>query len=304
MKQISMADSPHIVVLDEENFMEVVVEGSVNQPVLVDFWADWCGPCKSLMPILEKLAIEYHGAFVLAKLDTEAHQGIAQQLGIRSLPTVKMFHQQQLVDEFMGALPEAEVRSFLEKHNIVPADGAAADEQDAAPVNDAVNQAMALYEQGQVEEAKAHLQAAQAEDPANAEILLALGQVCVSTGDLETASSCISALPEDQQNTPAANRLSGTLELAKEADTSKSVQTLQQELQSQPDNSEIRYQLAIATALSGDVQTGMDGLLELVQKDPGFNDGAPRKQLLSLFNVLGDDPLTGQYRRKLATLLN
>ncbi len=299
-----MADSPHIIVLDEENFMEVVVEGSVNQPVLVDFWADWCGPCKSLMPILEKLAIEYNGAFVLAKLDTEAHQGIAQQLGIRSLPTVKMFHQQQLVDEFMGALPEADVRSFLEKHNITPADGAAADEQDAPPINDAVNQAMALYEQGQVDEAKAHLQAAQAEDPANAEILLALGQVCVSTGDLETASSCINALPEDQQNTPAANRLSGTLELAKEADTSKSVQTLQQELQSQPDNSEVRYQLAIATALSGDVQTGMDGLLELVQKDPGFNDGAPRKQLLSLFNVLGDDPLTGQYRRKLATLLN
>jgi len=303
LKQTSMADSPHIIALDEENFMEVVVEGSVNQPVLVDFWADWCGPCKTLMPILEKLAVEYNGAFVLAKLNTEAHQGIAQQLGIRSLPTVKLFNQQQLVDEFMGALPEAEVRTFLEKHNIVPVGDAAA-EDEAPPVNDAVNQAMALYEQGQVEEAKAHLKAAQAQDPADGEILLALGQVCVSTGDLETAASCIDALPEDQKNSASANRLSGTLELAKEADTSKSVQTLQQELESQPDNSEIRYQLSIATALSGDVQTGMDGLLELVHKDPGFNDGAPRKQLLSLFNVLGDDPLAGQYRRKLATLLN
>jgi len=121
---------------------------------------------------------------------------------------------------------------------------------------------------------------------------------------LETASSCLAALPEDQKSSTAANRLSGTLELAKEADTSKSVQTLQQELTAQPESSEIRYQLAISTALSGDVQAGMDGLLELVQKDPQYNEGAPRKQLLALFNVLGDDPLTGQYRRKLATLLN
>ncbi len=297
-----MADSPYIVELSEENFMEIVVEGSVNQPVLVDFWADWCGPCKSLMPILEKLATEYAGAFVLAKLDTEKYQGVAQQLGIRSLPTVKLFNNQQLVDEFSGALPEAEVRAFFEKNGITAAQST--DAEEAPPVNSVVNEAMALYEQGNVDAAKTHLQAAQAEDPTNPEILLALGQVCVSSGDLETAASCLSALPEDQQNSMAANRLSGTLELAKEADTSKTVQTLQQELAAQPDSSEIRYQLAISTALSGDVQTGMDGLLELVQKDPQFNDGAPRKKLLALFNVLGDDPLTGQYRRKLATLLN
>ena len=133
---------------------------------------------------------------------------------------------------------------------------------------------------------------------------MALGQVCVSTGDLETATSCLKALPEDQQDTSAANRLSGTIELARDADTSKSVQVLQDELSAQPDNSELQYKLAIATALAGDVQSGMDGLLELVKTDPGYNDGAPRKQLLAIFNVLGDDPLTGQYRRKLATLLN
>jgi len=297
-----MADSPYIVELSEANFMEVVVEGSVNQPVLVDFWADWCGPCKSLMPILEKLATEYQGAFILAKLDTEKYQGVAQQLGIRSLPTVKLFSKQQLVDEFNGALPEAEVRAFLEKNAITAGQPATADEE--TPINSAVSEAMALYEQGNVDAAKTHLQAAQAEDPTNHEILLALGQVCVSSGDLDTAASCLSALPEEHKGSTAANRLSGTLELAKEADTSKSVPALQQELAAQPDNSEIRYQLAISTALSGDVQAGMDGLLELVQKDPQFNEGAPRKKLLALFNVLGDDPLTGQYRRKLATLLN
>jgi len=299
-----MADSPHIIALSEENFMEVVVEGSEKHPVLVDFWADWCGPCKTLMPILEKLAMEYRGGFVLAKLDTEAHPGIAQQLGIRSLPTVKMFKDKQLVDEFMGALPEAEVRAFLDKHQIAIGSGEDNAQDSEEPQDSVVTAAMALYESGEVEAAKAMLQQGQADDPSNHEILLALGQVCVSTGDLDTASSCLAALPEEHKDSTNANRLAGTLELAKEADTSKTVQVLEQELAAQPDSSELQYQLSISKALAGDVQSGMDGLLVLVQNDPDFNDGAPRQKLLALFNVLGSDPLASQYRRKLFALLH
>jgi len=299
-----MADSPFIVNLTEENFMEVVVEGSDNTPVLVDFWADWCGPCKNLMPILEKLAIEYNGAFILAKLDTEANPGVAQQLDIRSLPTVKLFKDRQLVNEFMGALPESEVRTFLETHVGPVLDAAASEEEEEEIADSVVTTAMALFASGQAEDARKMLQTAQAEDPENVDILLSLGQICVSTGDLDTAESCLKALPETDLEGPSGRRLAGTLELARENDSDASLQELQVQLNANPGSSEIRYKVAISEALAGNMQTGMDHLLKLVQTDAGYNDGAPREKLLALFNVLGDDPLVGQYRRKLFAALH
>jgi putative thioredoxin len=255
------------------------------------------------MPILEKLAVEYNGAFILAKLDTEAHPGIAQQLGIKSLPTVKLFHNRQQVDEFMGALPEGDVRKFLEKHVGAPA---AADDNNSTeePGDARVSQAMTLHEQGQYEEARSLLQQVQADEPENVEALLALGQVCVSLADLDTADSCLNALPEESRSGAQAQRLAGIIELARESDQSLSSQDLQKSLDSDPDNAATRYQLAISMALGGDVQQAMDHMLILIQKKPDYNDGAPREKLLALFNVLGDDPLVGQYRRKLFALLH
>ena len=293
-----MTDSAHIVVLDETNFVEVVVEGSAHRPVLVDFWADWCGPCKTLMPILEKLAIEYDGAFTLAKLDTEAHPGIAQQLGIRSLPTVKLFKDKQLVDEFMGALPESDVRKFLDAHveALAPAEPAG---------DNRVEAAMALFEQGNVDQAIEILKAVQAEDPTNTEALLSLGQISISTGEFETAASCLDVLSEEARNSTAGRRLAAMLKLAKqESSEPVDVNALKQALQADDTNSDARFKLAMHTALSGDVQGALDQLLVLLQKDRGYNDGAAQKNMLALFDVLGDDPLAGQYRRKMFGMLN
>jgi len=218
------------------------------------------------------------------------------------LPTVKLFKDRQLVNEFMGALPETEVRAFLDA-NVGPA--LVADEVEDEPAGDSqVLMAMNLFEQGQTDAAKDMLKTAQAADPENTEILLALGQVCVSTGDIETAESCLKALPEADRESTQARRLAGILEIARESDTSQTPQALNAELDKDPSSSETRYKLAIAEALAGNVQSAMDHLLRLVQVDPGYNEGAPRERLLALFNVLGDDPLVGQYRRKLFAMLH
>ncbi len=300
-----MADSPYIVELNEDNFMQVAIEGSDSTPVLIDFWAGWCQPCKTLMPILTKLAEEYRGKFILAKLDTEAHPGIAQQLGIRSLPTVKLISKRQQVDEFMGALPESEVRRFLETH-VGPApegDDDAADD-DAATLDPRLSEAMMLHEQGQSAEAVTLLKAAQAEDPSNKDILLALGQISVATGELDTAEACLKALPEDERKSAAAERLAGIVELAKESSGSEDITALRAAVDANADDHASRYSLAIAESLAGNVQGALDHLLHIVQRAPDFNDGAAREKMLAMFNVLGDDPLATQYRRKLFAALH
>ncbi len=286
-----MADSPYIIEVNEENFVQVVLDGSQTVPVLVDFWADWCNPCQVLMPILAKLAEEYQGRFILAKLNSDENQNIAMQLGVRSLPTVKVFKDGQPVDEFMGALPESQVREFIDKH------------VETQKTDNRVDQAMMAFQQGDVDGAKALLVEAYNNDPKNGQTALALGQVSLAAGDYESAELVLNNLSEADANTDEGRRLKGMLTLS-QADTSdKDLATLAREAENE-DSSESRYHYAVKLAMHGQVESALEQLLSLMQHDREFGDDAARKCLITIFDVLGGDPLVGRYRRKMFNLLH
>ncbi len=292
-----MSDSPYIIEVTAENFESVILHGSMEHPVLIDFWADWCQPCKTLIPILEKLADEYQGGFILAKVDTEAEQAIAQQLGIRSLPTVKLVIQGQMVDEFSGALPEAEVRAFLEKH-IQPAGEQPADS------NDPVEVAKMLQAQGQHDQALALLREAQAAEPENADIAIQLGLACVASGNYDDARQCLGILKEDDAKKPEAAKLRGLLTLSDADDESRDEASLSSAIEADKSDSEAAYLLGIKQALRGDFETSVDGLLNLMMRDREFGDDGARKAILSIFDIMGDDPQVGKMRRKMFNFLH
>jgi putative thioredoxin len=292
-----MSDSPYIVEVTSANFESVILQGSMERPILIDFWADWCEPCKTLIPILEKLADEYQGGFILAKVDTDAEQMIAQQLGIRSLPTVKLIIQGQMVDEFTGALPEGEVRAFLEKH-IQPAGDPMPDADDPIEI------ARVLQAQGQHDQALALLREAQAADPANGDIAIQLGLACVASGNYDDARQCLGILQEEDAKKPEAAKLRGLLTLSDADDDSRDEASLAAALEADSSNSEAAYLLGIKQALRGDFETAVNGLMVLMQRDRAFGDDGARKTILSIFDIMGDDPQVGVLRRKLFNYLH
>ncbi len=290
-----MSESPYIVEVTKEN-LDAVIQKSMETPILFDFWADWCEPCKSLMPILAKLADEYQGAFILAKMDTEAEPEIAQQLGIRSLPTVKLIINGGVADEFSGALPEGEVRAFLDKHIAAPVEQPA--EQGPVAV------AEALMAQGQPDAALQVLREAQAEDPENGDIAIALGQACVATGNFDDARKCLSILNDVDAKKPGATKLKGLLTLSDADDATKDEASLVAAIQQDATNSEACYQLGVKQALRGEFETSFETLLALMLRDREYGDDGARKTILSIFDTMGDDPRVGVLRRKMFNYLH
>ncbi len=292
-----MAESPYIIDVTKENFESVILQGSMQTPVLIDFWADWCEPCKTLMPILAKLAEEYQGGFILAKIDTEAEQEIAQQLGIRSLPTVKLIVNGAAVDEFSGALPESDVRTFLEKHIGPPVA--------AEPVDDdPVVVAGSLHAAGNTDAAVALLREAQAQSPENGDIATALGQMCVASGLFDDARQCLSILSDEDAKKPEAGKLRGLISLSDADDASSDEATVASALAQNPEDSKAAYQLGIKQALRGDFDTAVDTLLKLMMRDREFGDDGARKAVLSIFDTMVGDPQVGVLRRKMFNMLH
>ncbi len=286
-----MSDSPYIFNVGKQNFDQVVIQGSRDRPVLVDFWASWCAPCQALIPLLGGLAEDYHGAFHLAKVNTEENQDLAMEYGIRSIPAVKLFKNGEIVDEFAGALPEAEIRAFLDKHIERESEGIARRAKDRLAKGD-VEQALELARQ------------ALAMDPMHPKVVASAAHTLATAGDTQSARDAIEKLPPLNQEEAEVRSVLTELELREARDNLPDADDLRQRLDAAPDDSEARFQLAQRLAADGHAEEALEQLLTLMREDKNWNDGAARKMMLKLFDTLGDDPLVARYRGRIANLLH
>ncbi len=276
------------------DFQEKVLDASRLAPVLVDFWAEWCAPCRMLKPILEKLAAEYGGRFILAKLDSDRHQEIAARYGVRGIPNVKAFVNGEIVDEITGALPEEAIRSFIERLMPSPAE----------PLRVAAQAARA---QGDTDVARSLLADALELDPANETVQLDLAEIHIDMQDIDAAKSLLVAIEHTARDTERVRTLLARLNLVA-AGGNADPAPLKARIEANADDLDARLQLANALALSREYRAALEHLLEIVRRDRGWQDEAARKTMLDLFTLLGGDPqqadLVREFRIQLARTLN
>jgi len=276
----------------EQNFASQVIDASHQQPVLVDFWATWCGPCQSLMPILEQLAQSYQGKFLLAKVEIDSQQALATQFGVRSVPTVKLVKNGQIVDEFTGALPESQIRVFLDKHIESESD-------------QRMRQALLHYQQGETDAALAEMGQILQADPDNENNKINYANVLIRENHLDEARQWLASLSVEAALKPEVRAMQAQLEFIEIVQTAPDPATLKKRLAEDPRNTEARYQLSAHAILQGQFEVAFEQLLEIVKRDRNYHDDAGRKALLKLFDLLGDNhELVSSYRRKLAMALN
>jgi putative thioredoxin len=286
------------IVATAENFMTDVVEASTQAPVLVDFWAPWCGPCQSLMPLLDRLADDYDGRFVLAKVNTDEQPQLASHFQIRSIPTVLLVHQGEVVDQFVGAQPESAIRAMLDRH-VAPAAGVAepAPATDPAPIPEVASTAEAALQVAAPGQA--------VPSPARPVPPDVQAERSLEQRDADGAAAAIEALAAADAAHPALKSLRARLAFVQQANANPDVVALRAALQTDPGDAAARHALAAHHAVFGDYGTALAEWLELLRRNRAFGDEAARRSLLQAFDVLGDgDPLVAQYRRKMASLLH
>jgi putative thioredoxin len=297
-KTAAPAASPDGLIKDssERTFMADVVEASREVPVLVDFWAPWCGPCKQLTPILEKVVREAKGAVKLVKINIDENQRIAQQMRIQSIPAVFAFRNGQPVDGFMGALKESDVREFIKRLG-GEAVGASPVEELLAIADEAVK----ANDLGTA--AQAYAQILQ-EDPQNPIALAGLARCYLASGDIERAKQTLAIVPPEFQTHEAIAAVQAQLKLADQAQAAGDIGPLEAKSKADPNDHQARLDLAVALAAGGKSEQAIVEILEVIRRDRNWNEGAARQQLLTLFEALGAaDPAVREGRRKLSSLL-
>jgi putative thioredoxin len=287
-----MGESPYIHNVSMQDFQNLVLENSINKPVLVDFWADWCQPCQTIMPMLAKLAEEYAGKFELAKVNADDEQELAAHFGIKSLPTMKLFFKGQLVDERMGVVPESDIREMLDKHIVSESD-------------QFMQAATMAYQQGQTEQALEMLNHALDKDPDNAELKITIAQMMQAQGDSESALTLLDSLDDEGNKLDSAVKLRAEINLAAQLADLPDLNEIEQRLSQNPADLEALLQKSRHLVAREEYDDAMECLLTIMRNDRSFEDDAGRSGLLEVFDLLGGEhPSVQKYRRKLFTLLH
>ncbi|GIK24105.1 MAG: co-chaperone YbbN [Rhodocyclaceae bacterium] len=284
--------SAHCIDVTENNFMQEVIEASRRVPVLVDFWAPWCGPCRSLGPILEKLAAEYQGRFRLAKVNSDENQALAGQFGVRGIPNVKAVVNGQIVNEFTGALPESAVREFIDA--LLP-----------SPAEPLRQEALAAHARGETDATRKLLLEAIRLDPKHEQARLDLIGILIDAGDLAEAQRLLDEIMDAGKDRARIDSLAARLALAGNAAGGADEETLRARIAADAGDLAVRLELARMLAAKQDFRGALEELLEIVRRDRSFDDDIGRKTMLQIFSLLGaDSDLMREFRGKLSSLLN
>jgi putative thioredoxin len=287
-----MNEMQNIVNVTLDTFPTQVIEQSRRVPVLVDYWADWCGPCQMQMPVLQKLVEELDGKFVLAKVNTDEQRELAREHGIRSLPTMRLFRHGEIVEEILGAQTESTLRILLERYIERESDKIRA-------------RAIEAFQQGQQEAALEMLRNARRVEPENHQLTLDYAGLCLQAGRLDETEQLLMGLPRDVRDATEAVQLSALLDFSRAAKDAPPLEELEHSVTANPDDMTLRYSLGAVYVLNDRMEAAMDAFMFILEHDRKFRDDIGRRSLLAVFDILDSEgDLVQRYRRRMFNALH